>query len=243
MTRAAAGGEIGTAANLSMQDVCVVIPTIGRPSLMATLQSLNQARGPRPRRVVVVDDRPDGASAPALNVTTVAGWLRDRLVLLRSAGRGPAAARNAGWRAGAAFDCEWVAFLDDDVFVGDSWLMELHRDLRVADDVAGVQGRISVPLPETRRPTDWERATAGLASARWITADMVYRRLVLEEVGGFDERFPLCLPRRCRHRFTGSVHWLPPLTRYAQLPAPRPSNPVACQSGPATRQRRRRVDA
>ena len=31
-------------------------------------------------------------------------------------GRGPAAARNAGWRAAAA--TEWVAFLDDDVRVG-----------------------------------------------------------------------------------------------------------------------------
>jgi histidinol-phosphate phosphatase family protein len=53
-----------------------------------------------------------------------------------------------------------------------------------------VQGRITVPAPEGRRPTDWERTTMGLASARWITADMAYRRAALAESGGFDERFP-----------------------------------------------------
>jgi HAD superfamily hydrolase (TIGR01662 family) len=56
--------------------------------------------------------------------------------------------------------------------------------------VAGVQGRIAVPLPADRRPTDWERGTAGLETARWITADMAYRGDVLRLVGGFDERFP-----------------------------------------------------
>jgi HAD superfamily hydrolase (TIGR01662 family) len=56
--------------------------------------------------------------------------------------------------------------------------------------VAGVQGRVRVPLPGDRRPTDWERGTAGLAGATWITADLSYRRAALAAVGGFDERFP-----------------------------------------------------
>ena len=49
---------------------------------------------------------------------------------------------------------------------------------------------LTVPLPEHRRPTDWERTVAGLADARWATADMAYRREALAAVGGFDERFP-----------------------------------------------------
>jgi hypothetical protein len=53
-----------------------------------------------------------------------------------------------------------------------------------------VQGRLRVPLPADRRPTDWERVTAGLADGAWITADMAYRRSVLEATGGFDERLP-----------------------------------------------------
>ena len=53
-----------------------------------------------------------------------------------------------------------------------------------------MQGRITVPAPQGRRPTDWERTVMGLAGARWITADMAYRRAALAEAGGFDERFP-----------------------------------------------------
>ena len=108
--------------------------------------------------------------------------------MLRSGGRGPAAARNVGWRA---VDTEWVAFLDDDVVPGPQWTAQLTRDLRdLGPDVGASQGRLEVPLPTDRRPTDVERGTAGLASARWITADMSYRRAALQRVGGFDERFP-----------------------------------------------------
>ena len=83
-----------------------------------------------------------------------------------------------------------VAFLDD-VRVGRDWRQRLTDDLSgLPDRTAGVQGRITVPAPEGRRPTDWERGTMGLADARWITADMAYRRDALAESGGFDERFP-----------------------------------------------------
>ncbi|MEA2130668.1 MAG: hypothetical protein QOJ85_3559, partial [Solirubrobacteraceae bacterium] len=51
------------------------------------------------------------------------------------------------------------------------------------------QGRIDVPLPPHRRPTDWERNVAGLQDAWWATADMAYRRPALAALGGFDERF------------------------------------------------------
>ena len=47
-----------------------------------------------------------------------------------------------------------------------------------------------MPLPAGSRPTDWERNTAGLQDAAWITADMAYRRSALQAVHGFDERFP-----------------------------------------------------
>jgi histidinol-phosphate phosphatase family protein len=136
----------------------VVIPTAGRPSLGRLLATLEQLRGPRPGRVIVVPD---------------------------AHGRGPAAARNRGWRQSRA---EWVVVLDDDVLPERDWAERLAEDLAAGAD--GSQGRIRVPLPATRRPTDWERNVAGLEDAAWATADMAFRREALAAVGGFDERFP-----------------------------------------------------
>jgi hypothetical protein len=107
--------------------------------------------------------------------------------VVQSGGRGPAAARNVGWRRS---DAEWVAFLDDDVMPGDRWWPTLLADLgRAGPRIGGVQGRIVVPTPQRRRPTDHERNVGGLADACWATADMAYRRTALDAVGGFDERF------------------------------------------------------
>ncbi|HEX6873094.1 MAG TPA: glycosyltransferase [Micromonosporaceae bacterium] len=160
----------------------VVIPTVGRESLPALLAALAEGPGPLPDQIVVVNDRSDqpiAASPPE----PVAGVLK----VLDGPGRGPAAARNVGWRVTRS---DWVVFLDDDVVPGPHWREELARDLAGAGPAAGVQGQIVVPLPRDRRPTDWERQVAGLADGRWITADMAYRRDALIAAGGFDERFP-----------------------------------------------------
>lgn len=159
----------------------VVVPTTGRPSLKVLLDAVDKAAGPAPQEVVVVDDRPEITSPLTLPPMALP------VHVLRSGGHGPAAARNVGWRSTAA---EWIAFLDDDVVPGSDWRTRLAADLvPLAADVAASQGRIVVPLPEDRQPTDWERGTAGLQDARWITADMAYRRSVLAQLGGFDERF------------------------------------------------------
>jgi histidinol-phosphate phosphatase family protein len=154
-----------------------------------------------------------GANGPGAGRRGVHGGCL-AVTVLRSGGRGPAAARNVGWRAGSA---PWVVFLDDDVLPGERWGELLRADLAAAESagssgdlwvyttprtplppgsgaggsggVGGVQGRIRVPLPGDRRATDWERNVAGLERARWATADLAYRRDALELVGGFDERF------------------------------------------------------
>jgi histidinol-phosphate phosphatase family protein len=163
----------------------IVIPTAGRPSLRDLFDALAASTGPLPGRVLLVDDRrkPRGSLLPDGPPSRLAA----RVEVLRGRASGPAAARNAGWRASHA---EWVAFLDDDVVPDTGWFSHLFEDLaNLGPDVAGSQGRVRVPLPEHRRPTDWERNVKGLETSRWITADIAYRRAVLEEVGGFDERF------------------------------------------------------
>lgn len=165
----------------------VVIPTLGRPSLARLLDALAAQPAPLPERIWLIDDRPDGRSANLTAHTTVGFALLDRIEVLRTHGHGPAAARNAGWRASEA---DWIAFLDDDVVPPDGWTEALAADLAAAGPrTAGVQGRIVVPLAHDGRPTDWERNVKGLEHARWATADLAYRRTALERVGGFDERF------------------------------------------------------
>ncbi len=160
----------------------VVVPTIGRPSLDALLDALAAAPGPRPAELILVDDRPAGAplsvERPGLPPVRV----------VRTGGGGPARARNLGWRTART---PWIAFLDDDVVPDPDWYERLEEDLAdLPADVAASQGRVRVPLPGDRRPTDWERGTGGLATSSWITADLAYRRAALSAVGGFDERFP-----------------------------------------------------
>jgi histidinol-phosphate phosphatase family protein len=158
----------------------VVVPTVGRESLVRLLTALASGSVPVPGRVLVVDDRRDRCRP-----LPVSGF---QVEVVSGRAAGPAAARNLGWRRARA---GWVAFLDDDVIPGPAWVADLLADLQgLAPDVAATQGRVVVPMPAGRRPTDWERNLRGLETARWATADMAYRRDVLAEVGGFDDRFP-----------------------------------------------------
>jgi glycosyltransferase involved in cell wall biosynthesis len=163
-----------------LDDVCVVVPTIGRRSLNRLLAALAAQQVPV-RQVVVVDDR-----RVRDRPLQVPASLRPRAVVLASGGRGPAAARNVGWRAS---EFPWIVFLDDDVVPSPTWSLQLGEDLAVAEDVGATQARIAVPRPRGRRPTDRERNVTLLESADWITADMAVRRHALADVAGFDERF------------------------------------------------------
>jgi len=164
----------------------LVIPSVGRASLHTLLDTLRTTNGPRPATTLIVDDR--RTANPRMDEVDLGRRLGSPVHVLASGGRGPAAARNLGWCAGAS---PWIAFLDDDVVPGHEWLALLARDLGAAPvHVGGVQGIVRVPLPSHRPPTDWERNVRGLQDARWITADMAYRRRALEHVNGFDESFP-----------------------------------------------------
>ena len=163
-----------------MISYAVVIPTIGRPGLTQLVASVDG--DPAPACIVVADDRRDAAAQLDLPATTAP------LIVVRTHGRGPAAARNAGWRA---TDADWIAFLDDDVSIPLDWCRRLVEDLDgLSDNVAASQAWIFVPTPEGRPPNDAERRTTNLSGALWITADMAYRRSALLASGGFDERFP-----------------------------------------------------
>lgn len=163
----------------------IVVPSIGRTTLKTLFASIARAAPNFSGTIFVVDDR--AHPGEALDFGNLDPSLSRRIEVIPGGGNGPAAARNAGWRRSRA---EWIAFLDDDVVVDSGWYRDLRIDLAFSEkNAAASQGNVWVPLDPSRRPTDWERNVAGLQTAAWITADMAYRRDVLQEVGGFDERF------------------------------------------------------
>ncbi len=97
---------------------------------------------------------------------------------------GPAAARNAGWRNARA---PWIAFTDDDTIPAPDWLEKGLQAVEWDSRVIALAGQVQVPRPLV--PTDYERDIARMEEAEFVTANCFVRRIALEAVGGFDERF------------------------------------------------------
>jgi glycosyltransferase involved in cell wall biosynthesis len=166
----------------------VVVPaynaaeTIGR-----CLSALGTMRPPAGGyETIVVDDGSTDAT-PAI----VAGFAAR---LIRQSNRGASAARNAGMHAAHG---EWVAFIDADCVPARGWLAALAE--AVADDncALGAAGA-TVGIPTNSPASRFVDLSGGLDAARHLahprwpfapSANVVYRRDALLEVGGFDERF------------------------------------------------------
>lgn len=170
-----------------MTDVSLVIP--GRdcgatiePCLEAVTRIL-EAPGSRLGEVILVDD---GSTDD-----TAARAARFPVTVLRGDGRGPGAARNIGWRA-ARGDLIW--FVDSDCVAAPDALELLlpHLEDPGVAAVSGTYGNASThsllacliheEIVERHRAMDEE--VDFLA-----TFNVLYRRRVLEDLDGFDERY------------------------------------------------------
>ncbi len=169
-------------------DVSVVIPTRGRPELLSRCLAavLDQDFDSSAYEVVVADDGPDEGTRRIVEARAATTCVHVRYVPVAGSMHGPAAARNAGWRAASG---RIIAFTDDDCVPARSWLQAGLDAFRGARMIDGAWGQIIVPLPN--QPTDYERDTAGLEHAEFVTANCFYRRASIEAIGGFDERFTL----------------------------------------------------
>ena len=168
--------------------ISVVMPTYRRPPLLARcLDALLQQRMALDAyEILVVDDgRTDDTRALCESYaarTRAAGGPAIRY-LQPDGTRGPAGARNAGWRAARG---TLIAFTDDDTLPDPAWLREGELAMNAPGRVAA-WGRVHVPPPAEM--TDNARNTAGLENAVFITANAFVLREALERVGGFDERY------------------------------------------------------
>jgi GT2 family glycosyltransferase len=170
--------------------VSVVIPTYERADLLAqTLQALSLVEPPAGGfEVIVVDDGSSPVQAASVE-RIVASAVGVRLV--RRANGGPSAARNAGIAVSSA---PLVAFLDDDCRPTPRWLIELVRPFADGQPTLGAVGGAVVA---TDSVTWAQRFCAAVEYATGTqpvfenasTQNACYRRDVLEQVGGFDEKF------------------------------------------------------
>ncbi|MCX7014018.1 MAG: glycosyltransferase [Candidatus Sumerlaeota bacterium] len=171
------------------EGVSIVVPVYqGERCILECIDSLLRLDYPVSRmEIIVVDNNSTDRTAERIRSRPV------RYVL--EAKQGACRARNAGWRR-AAFGL--VAFTDADCVADPQWLRELVKHF---DDprVGGCGGRLA-PMPPTTIVEQYviykdilsqERALRPnpLSPPFLITANVMYRKSVLEQLGGFDEVF------------------------------------------------------
>jgi hypothetical protein len=150
-------------------DVTAVIPSSGRASLLAAVESARTQQDVTVEVVVVLDAPADRAVDPRVQAAA-------DLVLHTGGGRGAAVARNLGTRAARG---RWVAYLDDD----DTWLPGKLRT-QLAAVPGHADGRPVLVSSQVRLAWDG-RPAGGPVPARTIAPgqrveDYLFRRRGLE---------------------------------------------------------------
>jgi GT2 family glycosyltransferase len=134
--------------------------------------------------VIIVDDGSTDDTTPRAREAAAQASMPVQ-VLRHESPVGPAGARNLGWRSTRA---RLVAFTDDDCVPESRWLAELIKpiDQEQADIAAGIT---TFPPEQAGRLATWSYWMEDDGrSGHFPTCNVVYRRALLEAVGGFDEK-------------------------------------------------------
>lgn len=181
----------------------VVIPTLGRPLLVRTVESLIRSSGFDQMEVIVSGRISEGPVLDEVKRFCVQhAQIRNLPVSFETGDSSEK--KNAGMRASRA---ELVAFLDDDVVVAPDWPERMISSFE-QPDVGLVSGPALVPegvsLMTRLAGLALSSAAAGYVSERYlkgqsglrqidwsriIGCNMVYRAKVIEEIGSFDPAF------------------------------------------------------
>ena len=181
----------------------VVIPTLGRSSLLKTVQSLAVTNIADDLELIVAGDIQDETLLNKIN-TISAVFARFEILFVSFSSGDSSNKKNAGL---AESNADVVAFLDDDVVVAYEWPLKILEPF-TQPEVGMVSGPGLVPddLPPIARLAGMALASeaAGYVSERYwqgqkgrrqikwsriIGCNMAFRKSVLRDIGGFDPRF------------------------------------------------------
>jgi glycosyltransferase involved in cell wall biosynthesis len=179
--------------------ISVVVATRNRRHLLPRLFEAFEAQdGAPPFEVIVVDDGSDDGTAELLDELANASPLDVRVHHLQQ-NRGPAAARNVGWRAARSGR---IAFTDDDCHPQPGWLAAIALALE-SHDIA--QGKTAAN--PTQQGTGWFSGAPQNDYERgfYETCNIGYRTETLAAIDGFDERFGARRLRRTRTTYVAPV--------------------------------------
>lgn len=160
--------------------VSVVVPTYNQgESVTATLDAVRQ-QTVLPLEIVVVDD---GSTDNTERLLRDYQCTEVPLKVIRQSNGGPGKARQRGWQEARG---EIIAFTDADAIPYPQWI---ENALPAFDSprVAGVEGRVTT-LGATP-PTIYTHQVRNPFGGQFMTANMFYRRTVIEAVGGFKSAY------------------------------------------------------
>ncbi|HMP89632.1 MAG TPA: glycosyltransferase [Kiritimatiellia bacterium] len=184
-------------------EMAVIIPTMGRDILLRTLESILALKDLGRLEVVVVGIIPDPVVLEKFTTLMSAHPLIRHLNIRFEKGDA-SEKRNAGSRATVA---PILAFLDDDVYVPPDWLDHMLACFEnpevgvvsgpslVPDDISRFARLAGLALSSRAAGYVAERYGKGSSQPRFIKwsgiigCNMLFRRSVFEELGGFDPDF------------------------------------------------------
>lgn len=204
-----------------MIKISVVISTYQRISLLDQCINalLSQTLNAHEYEILIVSDGPDEATQEIVKKWSSLSSQPFIHYLALQERKGPAAARNFGWRHAQGII---IAFTNDDCLPSPHWLQTIW-DAYPDEKYLAFSGKTVVPL--LTKPTDYELNIFGLQNAEFITANCACTKEALINIQGFDERFNMAWREDNDLHFKLIRHHIPILKIHATVMHPTRSMP------------------
>lgn len=169
--------------------VSIIVPTYKRPVLLKRcIEALGSQDFPRDEyEIIIVTDGLDEDTNNMMGQSGLFDFFENIFCYSLPFKKGPAAARNAGWRIAKG---QLILFTDDDCIPDFNWIKNFYNAFEFYGNSAiALTGKVVVPLSSA--PTDFELNTSNLETAEFVTANCACTKTSLEMVNGFDEDFTM----------------------------------------------------